>query len=146
MSEILGSYWFWFAVSFLTFGAWLYFGVEREPVDQPATAKPNEKYDPVFYDAAEASWFFWDEIGAEQFGPYTSEQRARHELECYADWLDVGPDWNVRVRGTPALFIFEFHVPGGTVEGPYASFEDAKASRDAYRRALESHSAPGMYS
>ena len=103
------------------------------------TDTANGHSDPVFYDSINQVWFFYDETWTDVIGPFPTEIEARYQLECYADWLDNGDDWHVRVRQTPAMFIFEFHVPGRLIEGPYASFEDAKAARDAHRRSLESH-------
>ncbi len=139
----------------LLLAAWLLWRIESTPLYDPWNGDiddtANGHSDPVFYDSINRVWFFYDQTWTDVLGPFEDEELARAALDCYADRLDNGDDWRLNVRRRnaaclPATLFWEFLVPGTTKwEGPYASFQDAKASRDAYRRTLESHSAPGMY-
>ncbi len=37
-------------------------------------------------------WYFYDETGADRYGPYPTEQTARHKLALYGIYLDIGPE------------------------------------------------------
>lgn len=55
--------------------------------------------DPVHYE--NGAWWFWDETGADRFGPYPSEISAREALTAYANYLETGiidPDFLKRAN------------------------------------------------
>lgn len=42
---------------------------------------------PVHRDPKDCRWYFWDESGANRYGPYLSERLARLALRAYCDGL-----------------------------------------------------------
>lgn len=54
----------------------------------PAYPRPTRS-GPVHEESGK--WYFWDETGASRHGPFDTEDRARVELDKYADWLANGP-------------------------------------------------------
>jgi len=50
--------------------------------------------DPV-HQKEDGQWYFWDEVGAEALGPYTTETVCREAVERYAEALD---SWENRER------------------------------------------------
>ena len=68
-------------------------------VTDPTTKEKQERFSPKVEIILDASpnpyqrgdfWYFHDETD-DEYGPYSSQQKALHELLRYCHWLDHGP-------------------------------------------------------
>jgi len=44
--------------------------------------------DPVHQDETDSQWYFWDEVWADRYGPYTTEEECRKSLASYCVYLN----------------------------------------------------------